>query len=84
MHTGGSRASAGWLGEVMSATNAKAVAAARKQAPVVAENLLMDRAGKVNGRRAIYDGYGSCPLTVANRKIVFAEFGWTIHRVPDG
>jgi hypothetical protein len=28
----------------MSATNAKTVAATRKQAPVVAENLLMDRA----------------------------------------
>ena len=34
------------LGDVMSAPNAKTVAAARKQAPVVAENLLMDRAGK--------------------------------------
>jgi sulfide:quinone oxidoreductase len=73
MHTGGFGASAGWLGELMSPTNAKTVAAAHKQAPVVAENLLTDRAGKVNGRRAICDG--SCPPTVANRKFVFAEFG---------
>ena len=35
----------------------------------------MDRAGKINGRRAIYDGYGSRPLIVANRKFVFVEFG---------
>jgi sulfide:quinone oxidoreductase len=58
------------------------VAAARKQAPVVAENLLMDRAGKANGRRAIYDGYGSCPLTVENGKIVLAEFGYGGKRLP--
>jgi sulfide:quinone oxidoreductase len=70
------------LGDVMSAPNAKTAAAARKQAPVVAENLLMDRAGKSNGRRAIYDGYGSCPLTVENGRIVLAEFGYGGKRLP--
>jgi len=70
------------LGDVMSAPNAKTVAAARKQAPVVAENLLLDRSGKANGRRAIYDGYGSCPLTVENGKIVLAEFGYGGKRLP--
>ncbi|XWN34148.1 MAG: TIGR01244 family sulfur transferase [Devosia sp.] len=62
------------LGDVMNAPNAKTAAAARKQAPVVAENLLADMGRK--GQRAHYDGYGSCPLTVERGKIVLAEFGY--------
>jgi sulfide:quinone oxidoreductase len=70
------------LGDVMSAPNAKTAAAARKQAPVVAENLLADM-GKPTARgRAIYDGYGSCPLTVERGKIVLAEFGYGGKRLP--
>jgi len=62
------------LGDVMNAPNAKTAAAARKQAPVVAENLVAD----IEGRSALaqYDGYGSCPLTVERGKIVLAEFGY--------
>ncbi|MDX1780334.1 MAG: TIGR01244 family sulfur transferase [Thalassovita sp.] len=62
------------LGDVMNAPNAKTAAAARMQAPVVAENLVDD----VNGKSptAIYNGYGSCPLTVERGKIVLAEFGY--------
>jgi sulfide:quinone oxidoreductase len=62
------------LGDACSAPNAKTAAAARKQAPVVAENLLCFLAG--NAPHATYDGYGSCPLTVERGKIVFAEFGY--------
>jgi len=62
------------LGDVMNAPNAKTMAAARKQAPVVAVNVLADIAGK--SAAAIYDGYGSCPLTVERGKIVLAEFGY--------
>ena len=62
------------LGDVMSAPNAKTAAAARKQAPVVAENVLADIAGR--SAAAQYDGYGSCPLTVERGKIVPAEFGY--------
>ena len=62
------------LGDVMNAPNAKTAAAARKQAPVVAQNLLADL-GKASGI-AHYDGYGSCPLTVESGKIVLAEFGY--------
>jgi sulfide:quinone oxidoreductase len=62
------------LGDVMNAPNAKTAAAARKQAPVVANNVMADM-GKANGV-AHYDGYGSCPLTVENGKIVLAEFGY--------
>lgn len=62
------------LGDVMNAPNAKTAAAARKQAPVVADNIVAD----INGHAPIsqYDGYGSCPLTVERGKIVLAEFGY--------
>jgi len=62
------------LGDGGSMPNAKTMAAARKQAPVVAVNLLQQLDGK--GPRAGYDGYGSCPLTVERGKIVLAEFGY--------
>ncbi len=62
------------LGDVMNAPNAKTAAAARKQAPVVAENIAADIAGR--SATAQYDGYGSCPLTVERGKIVLAEFGY--------
>jgi sulfide:quinone oxidoreductase len=62
------------LGDVMNAPNAKTAAAARMQAPVLANNLLQD-AGLSDGV-AHYNGYGSCPLTVERGKIVLAEFGY--------
>ena len=61
-------------GDVMNAPNAKTAAAARAQAPVVAENVLAQRAG--GAARLGYNGYGSCPLTVERGKIVLAEFGY--------
>ena len=63
------------LGDACNAPNAKTAAAARKQAPVVAHNVLKDM-GTINGPDALYDGYGSCPLTVERGKIVLAEFGY--------
>ncbi|WOI57953.1 TIGR01244 family sulfur transferase [Palleronia sp. LCG004] len=62
------------LGDVMNAPNAKTAAAARKQAPTVAENIVADIKG--SSAVAAYDGYGSCPLTVERGKIVLAEFGY--------
>ena len=62
------------LGDAMNAPNAKTAAAARMQAPIVANNLLEDM-GLVSGI-AHYNGYGSCPLTVERGKIVLAEFGY--------
>ncbi|KGE03532.1 bifunctional protein tyrosine phosphatase family protein/NAD(P)/FAD-dependent oxidoreductase [Pseudohaliea rubra] len=62
------------LGDAMNAPNAKTAAAARMQAPIVANNLLQDL-GKARGV-AHYNGYGSCPLTVERGKIVLAEFGY--------
>lgn len=62
------------LGDACSASNAKTAAAVRKQAPVVAVNAL----ATLDGREPVadYDGYGSCPLTVEQGKIVLAEFGY--------
>jgi sulfide:quinone oxidoreductase len=60
------------LGDVTSTPNAKTAAAARKQAPVVAHNVLAALRGL--SESASYDGYGSCPLTVERGKIVLAEF----------
>ncbi|WP_373487365.1 TIGR01244 family sulfur transferase [Blastomonas sp.] len=62
------------LGDACSASNAKTMAAVRKQAPVVAVNVLAALQGKPPV--ADYDGYGSCPLTVEAGKVVLAEFGY--------
>ncbi len=62
------------LGDAGAMPNAKTAAAVRKQAPVVAVNVLQQLDGKQP--KAGYDGYGSCPLTVERGKIVLAEFGY--------
>jgi sulfide:quinone oxidoreductase len=62
------------LGDFMNAPNAKTAAAARKQAPTVADNIVADISG--GSPVSAYDGYGSCPLTVERGKIVLAEFGY--------
>ena len=67
-------------GDVCSAPNAKTAAALRKQAPVVAENALRVLSG--GAPHAVYDGYGSCPLTVERGKIVLAEFGYGGKHLP--
>ena len=61
-------------GDVMNTANAKTMAAARKQAPVVAQNIC-NTIDKLNVDAA-YDGYGACPLTVERGKIVLAEFAY--------
>ena len=68
------------LGDVMNAPNAKTAAAARKQAPIVAVNVLQYLKG--SDQFAQYDGYGSCPLTVERGKIVLAEFGYGGNLLP--
>lgn len=62
------------LGDASGTSNAKTAAAVRKQAPVVAENLLASLNDK--SLEAAYLGYGSCPLTVERGRIVLAEFGY--------
>ncbi|GLK76543.1 hypothetical protein GCM10008171_17970 [Methylopila jiangsuensis] len=70
------------LGDAMGASNAKTAAAARKQAPVVAENLLRDMGAISMSETAVYNGYGSCPLTVERGKVILAEFGYGGKRMP--
>ncbi|MFC0269657.1 NAD(P)/FAD-dependent oxidoreductase [Kushneria aurantia] len=62
------------LGDASATANAKTAAAIRKQAPVVAENLV----ARLNDRalNAAYRGYGACPLTVERGRVVLAEFGY--------
>ena len=62
------------LGDCCSSPNAKTAAAARKQAVVVAENLMAHLTRL--SLPTLYDGYGSCPLTVEKGKIILAEFGF--------
>ena len=62
------------MGDVINCPNAKTAAAARKQAPVAATNIMFYL--NKGSKRAAYDGYGSCPLTVERGKIVLAEFGY--------
>jgi len=62
------------LGDGCSTPNAKTAAAVRKQAPVVAHNVV--RALDGEAPNAVYNGYGSCPLTVERGKIVLAEFAY--------
>ena len=61
------------LGDVMNAPNAKTGAAVRKQAPIVAHNIIKD-INKSSEEYRLYDGYGACPLTVAYGKVMLAEF----------
>ena len=62
------------LGDAGNMPNAKTAAAVRKQAPVVAVNGLAVLRGEQAD--AIYDGYGSCPLTIEAGRILLAEFGY--------
>ena len=60
------------LGDAAGTTNSKTAAAVRKQAPVVARNLLhLIKGGALEEG---YDGYASCPLTTAFGKALMAEF----------
>lgn len=63
-------------GDVSNAPNAKTAAAARAQAPIVANNILHAMGHSSAPNLFYYDGYGSCPLTVEKGKVVLAEFGY--------
>ena len=61
------------VGDVTNAPNAKTGAAVRKQAPIVAHNIVKDITKGAQAYRS-YDGYGACPLTVGYGKVMLAEF----------
>jgi sulfide:quinone oxidoreductase len=60
------------LGDASSLPTSKTAAAIRKQAPVVAENLLALMAAKPLNSK--YDGYTCCPLITGYDKTIMAEF----------
>ena len=68
------------LGDAGSTPNSKTGAAIRKQAPVVAANLMAQRNQRPLEHR--YEGYASCPITTARNKMLLAEFDYTMEHVP--
>lgn len=61
-------------GDASSLPNSKTAAAVRKQAPVLAENLMAFRRGLQ--LTASYNGYASCPLVTGYGRLILAEFGY--------
>ena len=68
------------LGDVANLPTSKTGAAVRKQAPVVAANLLDVMNGRAPSHR--YDGYTSCPLVTARDRMVLAEFDYDLNPTP--
>ncbi|MEM8922388.1 MAG: FAD/NAD(P)-binding oxidoreductase [Actinomycetota bacterium] len=68
------------LGDAGSTPNSKTGAAVRKQAPVVAANVLRRLAGSDPDER--YEGYSSCPLTTSSTRMLLAEFDYTMEPTP--
>jgi sulfide:quinone oxidoreductase len=63
------------LGDCAGSPNSKTGAAVRKQAPVVAANVVAVLRG--DEPTAVYDGYSSCPIVIGYGKVLFAEFDYT-------
>ena len=62
------------IGDVTGIPNSKTGAAVRKQAPVVAANILQFLGQSSQFLK--YDGYSSCPLITDLGKVILAEFGY--------
>jgi sulfide:quinone oxidoreductase len=67
------------LGDAANLPTSKTGAAIRKQAPVVAANLIAVMRG---GQGKRYDGYTSCPLVTARNQMLLAEFDYELRRTP--
>ncbi len=68
------------LGDAGSTPNSKTGAAIRKQAPVVAANVLMQFDDKDSFEE--YGGYASCPLTTSSKHMLLAEFDYSMEPTP--
>ena len=68
------------LGDAGNTPNSKTGAAVRRQAPVVAANLLASLGHRP--LQARYDGYAACPFTTARNRMVLAEFDYTLQPRP--
>lgn len=64
------------LGDVCDAPTSKTGAAIRRQAPVVAANVIATLSGREPS--AHYDGYAACPFTTARGKMLLAEFDYSL------
>lgn len=64
------------LGDCSNLPTSKTGAAIRKQAPVVAENLVAAMEGRP--LEAVYDGYTSCPLVTGYGSLILAEFDYQL------
>jgi len=60
------------LGDSGNSPNSKTAAAVRKQAPVVADNIVAHLQGRLLTGQ--YDGYASCPLVTGYGRLLMAEF----------
>ena len=70
------------LGDASNLPTSKTGAAIRKQAPVVAENILkLITSNEMSSKE--YDGYTSCPLVTGYGKMVLAEFDYNQEFKPD-
>lgn len=70
------------LGDSSSLPTSKTGAAIRKQAPVLAANVLAAIAGKDASAFESYDGYTACPLVTGYGKLVMAEFDYDLKLTP--
>jgi sulfide:quinone oxidoreductase len=68
------------LGDAGSTPNSKTGAAIRKQAPVVATNVLLQLESKDPTEQ--YGGYASCPLTTSSKRMLLAEFDYSMEPTP--
>ena len=68
------------LGDAGSSPNSKTGAAIRKQAPVVAANVVRQLAGGDPTQN--YGGYASCPITTSTHSMLLAEFDYTMEPTP--
>jgi sulfide:quinone oxidoreductase len=68
------------LGDVANSPNAKTGAAACKQAPVVAANLLAVMRGREPETK--YDGYVACPIITSYHSLLMCEFDYTKKPTP--
>jgi sulfide:quinone oxidoreductase len=68
------------LGDAGSTPNSKTGAAVRKQAPVVAANVLAQLEG--DELPGSYGGYSSCPITTSRSRMLLAEFDYSMEPKP--
>jgi sulfide:quinone oxidoreductase len=70
------------LGDAANSPNSKTGAAIKKQAPVVATNVIASLDDVSAPLPARYDGYAACPFTTARNRMLLAEFDYSLTPTP--